>query len=206
MQRVKIEGQVLSLREAEQVWIALIVLERERWTIDDLTKILGLRDYGLDIAKDLRVAMGIDNEAVVAFFGPRGEHGWKLEQSGTLSKVDVNDCRRQHKLVYGHGPSNGYFLATFLRAWLAEKKNHKVNWAKFAYDVLRRQLKLRKNVENKKLKMESMDRTPSSSKQSSFSDWMDGSPKVSPSLPSVLQNYDSLACLGPLCFSTAFPR
>jgi hypothetical protein len=156
-----------------------------------------LRDYGLDTAKDLGAAVGIDNEAIVAFFGHCGDQGWKLERRGTLSEEDINDCRRQHELVYGHGPSNGYFLVTFLRAWLAEKKNHKVNWTNFAYDVLNRQLKLRKNIENKKLKMDSLDGTPSSSKHSSFFDWMDGSPKVSPSLPSILKNCDSLACLGP---------
>jgi hypothetical protein len=81
--------------------------------------------------------VGIDNEVVVSFFGPCGDQGWKLERSVTLSEQDIIDCRRQHEIVYGHGPSNGYFLATFLKAWLAEKNNHKVNWAKFVHDVLR---------------------------------------------------------------------
>ena len=127
------------MRDAERVQVASIVLERERWTIDDFAKILGLRDYGLDTAKDLRAAVGIDNEVVIAFFGPCGNQGWKLEQRGTLLEEDINDCRRQHEFIYGHGPSSGYFLTTFLKAWLAEKKNHKVNWAKFAYDKLHRQ-------------------------------------------------------------------
>jgi hypothetical protein len=175
---VKVEGQTLSPREAERVRIVSIVLERESWTVDEFGKRLGLRDYGLDTAKDLGADISIDNDAMVAFFGPRGDQGWKLEQTSTLSQEDCNDYRRQHDLVYGHPPSNGCFLATFLRAWLAKKKNHKVNWAKFAYDVVRRQVNLRRNIESKKLKMESGSATPSSSKQSSFFAWMNGSLKV----------------------------
>ena len=41
-----------------------------------------------------------------------------------------------------------------------------------------RQVNLRRNAKNKKLKMESRSTTPSSSKQSSFFDWMDNNLKV----------------------------
>jgi hypothetical protein len=94
MQRVKIEGQGLSPRKAERVRIASVVLERERWTMDDFAKKLGLRDYGIDTAKDLGANVGIDNEAVVAFFGPCGDQGWNLERSATLSEQDISDCRK----------------------------------------------------------------------------------------------------------------
>jgi hypothetical protein len=67
--------------------------------VDEFGKRLGLRDYGLDTAKDLGANVGIDNDAVVAFFGPRGDQGWKLEQTSMLSQEDRNDSRRQHDLV-----------------------------------------------------------------------------------------------------------
>jgi hypothetical protein len=172
VQRLKVEGNGLSSREAEKIRVATLVLERESWTVDDFAKNLGVRDYGLDTSKDLGADVGIDNDAIIAYFGPRGDQGWRLD-SNYLSQEDICDCRRQSQLVYGHLPSNGFYLATFLRAWLAEKNNHKVNWAKFAYDATKRQVTLRKNVENKKMKVESGDATPSSSKQSSFSDWID---------------------------------
>jgi hypothetical protein len=84
MQRVKIEDQGLSPREVEHVQIASMLLERERWIVDDFAKKLGLRDYGIGTAKDLGAAVGINNEAVVALFGPHGDQGWKLERSATL--------------------------------------------------------------------------------------------------------------------------
>jgi hypothetical protein len=56
-----------------------VVLERERWTVDDFAKKLGLRDYGIDTAKDLGAAMGIDNEAVVS------QH--RIEYFPTMSQI-----------------------------------------------------------------------------------------------------------------------
>lgn len=73
LQRVKVDSQTLSPREVERVRIASIALERESWTVDDFGKRLGLCNYGLDTTKDLGVNVGIDNNAVVAFFGPRGD-------------------------------------------------------------------------------------------------------------------------------------
>ena len=116
MQTVKVEGNGLSSREVEKIRLATIVLERENWTVDDFAKNLGVRDYGFDTLKDLGADVGIDNDAFVAFFGPRGDQGWKLD-SKYLSEDDISHCRRQSALVYGHLPSNGYYLATFLREY-----------------------------------------------------------------------------------------
>lgn len=92
LQRVKVEGQTLSPQEVEKVRIASIILERESWTVDEFGKRLGLRNYGLDTAKDLGADVGIDNDAMVTFFRPQRDQGWKLEQTSTLSKEDCNDC------------------------------------------------------------------------------------------------------------------
>ena len=116
VQTVKVEGNGLSSREVEKIRLATIVLERENWTVDDFAKNLGVRDYGFDTLKDLGADVGIDNDAFVAFFGPRGDQGWKLD-SKYLSEDDISHCRRQSALVYGHLPSNGYYLATFLREY-----------------------------------------------------------------------------------------
>jgi hypothetical protein len=72
-----------------------------------------LRDYGIDTEKDWEAHVEIDNDVTVAFFGPRGDQGWRLETSATLLEENIDDCKRQHDLVYGHGPSNDYYLATF---------------------------------------------------------------------------------------------
>jgi hypothetical protein len=78
-----------------------------------------------------------------------------------------------------------------------------MNWAKFAHDVLRRQLNIWKNVESRKTKMESVDATPSSSKQSNFLEWMDGSPKVCALFPLLLELQHIPARLGSLFFCAA---
>ena len=84
---VKVEGNSLSAREDEKIQVATIVLERESWTVDGFAKNLGVRDYGfdilkdlgaygLDLSKDLGADVGIDNDATIAYFGPRGDQGW----------------------------------------------------------------------------------------------------------------------------------
>jgi hypothetical protein len=52
--------------------------------------------------------------------------------------------------------------------------------------------------------MESVDATPSSSKQSSFSEWMDGSPKVCALFPLLPELQHIPARLSPLYFCAAF--
>jgi hypothetical protein len=37
-------------------------------------------------------------------------------------------------------PNNGYYLAIFLRGWLAQCKGHKVNWIKYAYNYTQLQM------------------------------------------------------------------
>ena len=101
-----------------------------------------MRDYGLYTSKYVGADVGIDNDVIIAYFGPRGDQGWKLD-SKYLSHEDICDCKRQSQLVYGYLPSTGFYLTTFLRAWLAEKNNHKVYWAKFAYDATKRMVTLR---------------------------------------------------------------
>ena len=73
---VKVEGNSLSSREDEKIQVATIVLERKSWTIDGFAKNLGVRDCGFDILKDLGADVGIDNDATIAYFGPRGDQGW----------------------------------------------------------------------------------------------------------------------------------
>ena len=68
VQRVKVEGNGLSSSIAEKIRLATVVLEMDNWTIDDFTKNLGVRDYGLDTLKDLGADVGIDNDTVIAFY------------------------------------------------------------------------------------------------------------------------------------------
>lgn len=79
--------------------------------------------------------MGIDNDTIVPYFRRRGDQGWKADSKYPSAEDITTECRRHYELVYGGRPSNGFYLATYLRAWLAEKQSHKVNWAKFAHEA-----------------------------------------------------------------------
>lgn len=76
--------------------------------------------------------------------------------------------------MYGHGPSDDIFTMIFLRAWLADKQR-KVNWVRFAWDALQRQLKIHeRSVSLAKMEpsRDGLPSTPTTSKQSTFEDWV----------------------------------
>lgn len=136
LQKVKDEGHVLSKREQERIKIVVVVLERSSWSLEDFPKKLSVSDHGLDATKQLCAEVGIDLN-ILEVFGPRGNGGWKLQPSKTLTEEDVANCWKLHDVVYGHGPSNDEFSEVFLWAWLVAKRRHLVNWSKFAFDVVR---------------------------------------------------------------------
>jgi hypothetical protein len=60
--------------------------------VDVFGKRLGLRDYGLDTTKDLGASVGIDNDAVVAFFGPQGA---KVGSWSELQRYHKNEAEEE---------------------------------------------------------------------------------------------------------------
>jgi fido (protein-threonine AMPylation protein) len=46
-----------------------------------------------------------------------------------------------YEVVYAHPLNNGQYSTIFLQSWLAQRKGHKVNWIKYAYDYTHLQVK-----------------------------------------------------------------
>ena len=57
--------------------------------------------------------------------------------------ISEEECTRVWKLylaMYNHPPPNKEYARYFLRSWLAKREGKvKINWAKFAYDICRKQ-------------------------------------------------------------------
>ena len=57
-----------------------------------------------------------------------------------LTEEECDAIRQLYLAVYNHPPPNKEYARYFLRSWLAEREGKaKVNWAKFAHDICRKQ-------------------------------------------------------------------
>jgi hypothetical protein len=99
-----------------------------------------LCNVGIDIKNDLDPDVVIDAK-LEEVFGKRGQNGWNLKSNDKLTVANYVTSLKLYEAIYAHPPDNGQYSIVFLWGWLVQRKGHKVNWIKYAYDCTQLQMK-----------------------------------------------------------------
>jgi hypothetical protein len=89
---------------------------------------LKLSCEGLDPRKELSFLPASTNELIL-LFGKRHQNGWKVCATESLRRREVDKLLKFYTVMCVHSPTNGDYLAIFLRGWLFERKGLSINWA-----------------------------------------------------------------------------
>ncbi len=101
--------------------------------MDDFYKNLKLCNVGIDIKNNLNHDL-VTNVKLKEVFGKRGQNDQKRKPNDKLTITNCVASLKLYEIVYAHPLNNGQYFEIFLGGWLAQRKGHKVDWIKYAYD------------------------------------------------------------------------
>ncbi|KAG0559265.1 hypothetical protein KC19_10G091700 [Ceratodon purpureus] len=129
----------LNRKNLERIKFAKALHERAKWTVQNFAERLDLEDSGI-CGKTECGNSHITENHLKRVFPTKGGSGIRVVPNGEISEEECAKVYQQYLVIYNHPPPNKEYARYFLRSSLAEREGKaKINWAKFAYDVCRKQ-------------------------------------------------------------------
>ena len=129
----------LNRKNVERIKFAKGLHQRCRWTVEDFAENLKLEDSGI-CAKTECGTSHVSEAHFKRVFPNKGGSGIRVVANEFITEKECGEIWQQYHAMYNHAPPNKEFARFFLRSWLAERDGKaKINWAKFAHDVCRKQ-------------------------------------------------------------------
>ena len=129
----------LNRKNVERVKFAKGLSERCKWSVQDFAEQLQFEDFGICGKTECGTAHVTDAH-LQRVFPNKGGSGIRLAPNEFITEEECAKVCQLYFAIYNHSPPNKEYARYFLRSWLAERDGKaRINWAKFAYDVCRKQ-------------------------------------------------------------------
>ena len=129
----------LNRKNVERIRFAKALSERATWTVQTFAEKLGLEDVGICGKTECGLTHITENH-LKRVFPTKGGSGIRVVPNAEITEEECARLGQLYLAVYNHAPPNKEYARYFLRSWLAEREGKaKINWAKFAYDINRKQ-------------------------------------------------------------------
>ena len=128
-----------SRKNVERIRFAKALLSRCKWSVQDFAENLNYEDAGI-CGKTECGTSHITDAHLTRVFPKKGGSGIRVVPNDFISEEECTKVWELYLAMYNHPPPNKEYARFFLRSWLAEREGKvKINWAKFAYDICRKQ-------------------------------------------------------------------
>ena len=128
-----------SRKNVERVKFAKALHQRCRWSVQDFAEKLKVEDAGICGKTECGTAH-VSEAHFKRVFPNKGGSGIRVVANAEITEAECGEIWQQYMAMYNHPPPNKEFARYFLRSWLAEREGKaKINWAKFAHDICRKQ-------------------------------------------------------------------
>ena len=129
----------LNRKQGERIRFAKALHLRCKWSVQDFAEKLELEDAGICGKTELGATV-ISEAHFKRVFPNKGGSGIRVVANDEITEAECGALWQKYFLLYNHAPPNKEFARYFLRSWLAEREGKaKINWAKFAHDICRKQ-------------------------------------------------------------------
>lgn len=129
----------LKRKDVERRKFATALSQRCKWSVQEFAEKLQYEDAGICGKTECGTAH-ISEAHLKRVFPNKGGSGIRVEANEYISEDECVSVWKLYLAMYNHPPPNKEYAKFFLRSWLAEREGKvKINWAKFAYDISRKQ-------------------------------------------------------------------
>ena len=129
----------LNRKNVERIKFAKALMERGKWSVQEFAERLNYEDAGI-CGKTECGTSHVTEAHLQRVFPKKGGSGIRVVPNEYISEEECGQVWQLYLAIYNHPPPNKEYARYFLRSWLAERDGKaKINWAKFAYDVCRKQ-------------------------------------------------------------------